>query len=374
MKAKILFVDDEPNILEGYQRSLRRDYDVTIAVGGAEGLKILREKDGFEVVVSDFKMPEMNGVEFLTKVREQFPDIVRVILTGQAEMSAAIDAINEGNIYRFLNKPCPQDLLRSTLDDCIRQYRLIVSERELLEQTLSGSVSVMVEMLSVASPLAFSSSSRIRSYAAKIAKGLGLEDVWSYEIAAMLSQIGCVSLSKELIQKKYLGEELDRAERRRYEEHPALAKSLLEKIPRLEQVAAMVGNQLKSYRAYGPAELGKPAAIGGQILRATIDFDHLYLKGETIKEALEQITKTPDVYNPDVVEQLAQLDFDPSKRLILKVHVGELTPSMHFVEDVLSTEGTLLVARGQRASMAVIAHLKNFVEEHAIEEPLVVSQ
>src|SRR4030042_1805929 len=92
----------------------------------------------YAVIVSDLKMPGMNGIKFLSKVREMAPDSVRVMLTGFAELQTAIDAVNEGNIFRFLTKPCPPDILSRALDMGIEQYRLITAERELLEQTLKG--------------------------------------------------------------------------------------------------------------------------------------------------------------------------------------------------------------------------------------------
>ena len=103
MNHKILFVDDEEELLHGFKRTLRKVFDIEVAVGPKKGLEILENNGPFSVVISDYQMPDMNGVEFLIKVKEKSPDTTRVILTGQADMQAAIDAINQGNIFRFLN-------------------------------------------------------------------------------------------------------------------------------------------------------------------------------------------------------------------------------------------------------------------------------
>lgn len=131
MNKRILFVDDETNVLHAYRRNLRNLFDVHIASDGYEGLKIINENEPFAVVISDYRMPEMDGIEFLHKVKEISPDTVRIVLTGYADLQTAIDAINEGNIFRFLTKPIPNDKLIISLNDAIEQYRLITTEKEL---------------------------------------------------------------------------------------------------------------------------------------------------------------------------------------------------------------------------------------------------
>lgn len=131
MSKKILFVDDEINVLHGYRRNLRSLFDVHIAQSGKEALKIISEQDDFAVVISDYRMPEMDGIELLHEVRKISPDTIRIILTGYADMQIAIEAINEGNIFRFLTKPISNDKLINTINDALEQYRLITTEKEL---------------------------------------------------------------------------------------------------------------------------------------------------------------------------------------------------------------------------------------------------
>jgi len=143
MNNRVLLVDDDPNILEGYKRSLRKKFDVTTALEGHAALEVISRKDTFATIVSDMAMPSMNGIQFLSRVKEISPDSVRIMLTGNADLNIAISAINEGNIFRFLTKPCPEDLFIKTLEAGIEQYRLITAERELLEKTLNGSINVL---------------------------------------------------------------------------------------------------------------------------------------------------------------------------------------------------------------------------------------
>lgn len=115
MNSRIVCVDDEPRILKGLRRRIGRDYDVSTAESGAEALALMKEEEPFQVVVSDMRMPGMTGAQFLAQVRTEYPDTVRILLTGQSDLNDAIAAVNEGNIFRFLSKPCPPEVLMPAL-------------------------------------------------------------------------------------------------------------------------------------------------------------------------------------------------------------------------------------------------------------------
>jgi CheY-like chemotaxis protein len=111
MADKILFVDDEPAVLDGYRRMLHREFEVDTATGGERGLMLIHDCGPYCVVISDMRMPGMNGAEFLSQVRQKTPETVRMLLTGYTDINAAIEAVNEGNIFRFLTKPCMKETL-----------------------------------------------------------------------------------------------------------------------------------------------------------------------------------------------------------------------------------------------------------------------
>src|SRR5690242_18933857 len=134
MNDTILFVDDDIRIISALQRNLYREYRVEIAAGPKDALEAIADAN-YAVVVSDLKMPGMSGIEFLAQVKESSPDTVRVLLTGQADLEAAIAAVNEGSVFRFLTEPCPKEVLTRTLDAALEQYRMITSEKELLQDT-----------------------------------------------------------------------------------------------------------------------------------------------------------------------------------------------------------------------------------------------
>ena len=189
----------------------------------------------------------MDGIQFLSRVRQTAPDSVRMMLTGNADLSTAIGAVNEGNIFRFLTKPCEQQALIKALSDGVRQYQLITAERELLEKTLRGSIKVLSEILHLLNPEAFGRASRITRYARKIASAMGVSDVWQIETAAALSQIGCVILPETALKKLYKGEELSGEESQLFAMHPYVGSDLLSHIPRMETIAKIIANQEKNF-------------------------------------------------------------------------------------------------------------------------------
>lgn len=131
MAEKILFVDDEAHVLEGYQRLLHREFAMSTAVGGFQGLAALQANGPFAVVISDMRMPEMSGVEFLAQVRQKAPLSVRMLLTGHADFEAAIEAVNRGNIYKFLTKPCEKATLVAAIQSGLALFRESAEQREL---------------------------------------------------------------------------------------------------------------------------------------------------------------------------------------------------------------------------------------------------
>src|SRR5208282_1041000 len=149
---KILLVDDDNSILDGYRRSLSREFPMETAVGGQQALQMVAESGPYAVVVSDMRMPGMDGIQLLSKIKALSPDTIRVMLTGNADTDTAVNAINEGSIFRFLNKPCSKEVMAKTLTAALVQYRLVNAEKQLLEQTLSGSMQVLTEVLSLVNP------------------------------------------------------------------------------------------------------------------------------------------------------------------------------------------------------------------------------
>ena len=373
MSEKVLYVDDDPNILAAHRRTLRNQFTVETAQGGREGLEIIAHNGPFAVVISDMRMPEMDGVEFLAKVKEITPDIVRIMLTGNADLQTSIDAVNKGKIFQFLTKPCPKETLVKSVEMALRQYQLIVAERQLLEETLNGSIQVMADILSMVSPTAFGRSGRIRRYVRHIAEKLSLSNVWEIEIAAMLSQVGCVSLPRETLEKVYADQDLTSKEREMFTSHPDVGGRLIVNIPRLGNAAHMIAHQNEPFSWDNTGESPRNrniVAVGGHILKVALDFDLLVIRGLSPETALAKLRGRKDIYDPDIVDAIADIQITPTENQRQAVRVSELVPGMILDEKVCSTKGGLLIPKGQEVTIPILEHLRRWSQGIGVEEPI----
>lgn len=371
MAEKILLVDDDTNILDGYRRILSREFLLETALGGEEALRMVAAHGPYAVVVSDMRMPGMDGIQLLGKVKAQAPNTVRVMLTGNADMDTAIDAINEGNIFRFLNKPCGKEMMAKTLTAALVQYRLVTAEDQLLEQTLSGCIQVLTEVLSLVNPAAFGRAERARRYIHQIVSAMKLGNPWQYEVAAMMSQLGCVTLAPETIQAVYSGEQLSANERAQYDAHPNVAYGLLSKIPRLEPIAWMIEHQNHPVSADDSA--GKDIRLGGEILRLTLAYEKLIQKGTSRNEAVHALALQNKGFSPEFFEALVALDPNAEEGEVRKCRIELLTVGMIVQSDVRTVDGMLLVSKGQEVSPPLILKLKNFHARRMIGAEVTIS-
>lgn len=371
MAEKILLVDDDTNILDGYRRILSREFLLETALGGEEALRMVAAHGPYAVVVSDMRMPGMDGIQLLGKVKAQAPNTVRVMLTGNADMDTAIDAINEGNIFRFLNKPCGKEMMAKTLTAALVQYRLVTAEDQLLEQTLSGCIQVLTEVLSLVNPAAFGRAERARRYIHQIVSAMKLGNPWQYEVAAMMSQLGCVTLAPETIQAVYSGEQLSANEQAQYDAHPNVAYGLLSKIPRLEPIAWMIEHQNHPVSADDSA--GKDIRLGGEILRLTLAYEKLIQKGTSRNEAVHALALQNKGFSPEFFEALVALDPNAEEGEVRKCRIELLTVGMIVQSDVRTVDGMLLVSKGQEVSPPLILKLKNFHARRMIGAEVTIS-
>lgn len=378
MDYKILCVDDDPNILQGYKRSLRRDFQIETAEGGREGLAVIERDGPFAVVVSDMRMPEMDGVQFLSGVKRLAPETVRMMLTGNADQQTAIDAVNEGSIFRFLTKPCLPEVLAKAIAAGVEQFRLITAERVLLEQTLNQNMQVLVDILALVNPTAFNRSNRIKRLARDLAGRLRVENVWEIEFAAMLSKIGCVAVAEEVLQKISRGENLTAAEVNLYQRHPQIGHDLIAKIPRMQTVAEIIAHQTRTINheivAVSPLANQETVRIGAHILKVVFDFDKLLLDGHFPHSACHELADRTGVYDPLVLNALRDLIENEADDYVTRlIFVVDLKPGMILSEPLFSTRDALLLPAGQEITISLILRLKSFAEAGFIKTRIVVN-
>jgi response regulator RpfG family c-di-GMP phosphodiesterase len=371
MTEKILFVDDEINILESITRQLRKRFTLKTACSGQEALQILKDEGPFAVIVSDMRMPGMDGVQLLSTVKDLFPDTVRMMLTGNADQGTAIEAVNKGQIFKFLNKPCSTAILVPSLALAQRQYRLITAEKELLDKTLKGSVKVLSELLSLSNPTAFSCGYRIKNIVVELAQLLQLGHIWKYEVAALMSQIGCITLPNDILNKKHANIDLTPGENEMYRNHPKVGASLLADIPRLESVVGMISEQLRRYDEFiEETSSDEESVMGAQILRVALDYDLLLFQGKKHKEAIKELSLEKGVYNPGILKVLNEVKLTDEHIRIVSLKVQDISIGMIVEEDILAKNGTLLAPKGQEITWSVLQGLSNFSKQVGVREPI----
>lgn len=364
MNPKILLVDDEEHVLSGYRRNLRSHFKIYIASSGKAGLELIEKEGPFSVVVSDFKMPEMNGNQFLHKVKKIAPETVRIMLTGFADLQTTIDAVNDGNIFRLLTKPCPTERLLTSLNDAVKQYNLINAEKILLDQTLKGSIKVLIDILASVNPTAFSRTSRFQKYIPQICSLLNIQNVWELEVAVLLSQIGLVVFPSEILERKFRGETLEENLEDLFYSHPDVGKSLLLNIPHLDTVAKVISYQFNSYSdSYKNTDgiIGEKIPLNSRILRVLNDFDSFVSQGFSFTESFEKVKQNNIDYDPNVIIALdAALAGIYDNLKLYTVNIEDVQIGVVAAADIVDKNGLVLVTRGSEITNLLKMKLLNY--------------
>ncbi|MEE8273507.1 MAG: HD domain-containing phosphohydrolase [Alphaproteobacteria bacterium] len=382
-KRKILFVDDEANILASFKRRLGKNFDISTAGGGEEALEVLKNDGPFAVIISDQRMPGMDGIEFLGEVKKRTPDTVRMMLTGHTDLETAVQAVNEGCIFRFYTKPCPPEVLADALEAGLNQYDLITAERELLERTLAGSVKVFVDVLSLVNPEAFRKAELIRGWVRDVARRMDLSNTWELNIAAMIAPIGMITLPAEITAKLHDGEMLSETEHEIFSRTPEISRNLISNIPRMENISKMIYYQQKGYDGSGfPMDTvsGDDIPLGARILRILND-----LAGVTEipnRAAFGELETRGGIYDPNVLRIVRSCFVDEkilqdgviSEKSVARVLAANLQAGSRLVSNIETEDGLLVLAAGSQISQAQIERLRNLQRVRSIKEPIYIQE
>jgi response regulator RpfG family c-di-GMP phosphodiesterase len=374
MTEKVLCVDDDVSALSSYHRQMRKNFNLETATNATDALKTLQTRGPFAVIVSDMRMPGMDGVQFLSRAKAIAPDSVRIMLTGFVEQRTAINAINEGSIFRFLTKPCATETLTQAISAGIAQYRLVTAEKELLGQTLRGSIRLLIDVLALVNPAAFGRTARIRQVVRQLTQALSLEHTWEFDIAAMLALIGCVTIPADVMEKIRRGETLAPEEAQLVAAHPTVGHDLIARIPRLEAVAEMIRYQDCAFdgsaSAVGVCKQGADIPLGARLLKVTLDHDALKSTGLTSVAAVRHMQQRPQQYDPQLLAAMQGIAKAEEALEIREVSAEDLTDHMVLADDVLSRSGILILSRGQEVTHHLRERLRNYARRAAIREPI----
>ena len=359
-RPRVLCVDDEPYVLDGLKRSLRARYDIVTTTEPAEALaRLAEEGNGFAVIISDMRMPQLTGVEVLERAKTVAPDTTRVLLTGDADIHGAMAAINQGHVFRFLLKPCPPLDLEATVRAAAEQHRLVHAERELLEATLKGSVDALMDTLGMAQPALFSRAGRLRRLAGNLCEKLAVPDAWQVEVAAQMGEIGAITLPPSVIPALEGGTPATEAEALMIARLPGLADSLLARIPRLEAVREIVRHQLPTDR--NPVTpLAAAAPEGARLLQAVREYDALVWRGMPADLAVAALSARK-IHSREVLVALAEVGgMRLPSEAVREIDVEELAVGQELADDLYSAKGLMLVGRGQVITERLLVRVRNY--------------
>lgn len=416
INATILFVDDEKNILSSLKRLFRPVVEnIFIAESGAEGLEILN-KESVDIIVSDMRMPEMDGAEFLGKISEKWPDTIRVLLTGYADITSTINAINKGSIYRYISKPWEDNdiiiSVRQALEQkFIREERdrllaltnkqneelmdlnanleaKVTARTEEVQQTMAqleitheslknnyeSTIKVFSSIIELREGGKNEDNERVTELAIKLAKitGMSESDIPQLYFASLLRNIGRIGFDDELIRKPY--ESLSNEEKATVKQHPVIGHGVLMGLDYLQDAAKIIRSQYERYDGEGfPDTLkGEEIPMGAKIIRLVSDYygyqtGLISIKHLSEVETRERIKhKRGMTYDPklvDILYEVLDLENNAKTEEATIIHEKSIKSSslkigMELTRDLTLKSGVVLLNKGQVLSEKLIRAIK----------------
>jgi ActR/RegA family two-component response regulator len=355
MTPRILFVDDDATLLTAFARNLCFDYELRTAESVELGLQMLAGSEPFAVVLTDMKMPQMSGLQFIEKARSISPDTIFMMLTGNQDVNTAISAINNGSVFRFLNKPCAICDVKNAIDAALRQHELVNVEKTLLEDTFLGAVSVLTDVLESLRPDAMQQSQRVDWIMKKCEVALGGHGSWEYRMAGRVGLVGFPLLPRD-DQQSFLELPPDDPKSLAILHQIALASArLLDHIPRLHNVSHMIKLQSSMDGSALQEELDFTSVhLGATLLRLAIHWTTLTHQRVPNDAAIDMLYRLLPNMTPAVESALISADRSFAITEVQRVALFELVEGMVLAEDVISNNGTTLLRKGRPLTDTVI--------------------
>ncbi len=315
MKHAVLCVDDDASILEGYRRVLGQRFELYLARGPFQGIEKLESGPEYSVAVVDMRMPEMNGIEFLKRVQVRSPQTRRIMLSGDAEQSTAVDAVNQGHVSAYLAKPCPSQALLAAVQAAADEWEAQAQERAALRKAQAGALRALLEMLKAADPALHARCLRVRSLGERLlaARGLGMD--WQMEASLLLSQAACLYLRGDIRAKRASAEALSGVEEMALEGHVPLGAAWLQGIPGYEGIAQAIAAQRKPYRGADPAEelQGPALPLASRVACLAADWERYSAGDRPVEEVRSKLHERWERYDPELLAAALALRLRPER-------------------------------------------------------------
>lgn len=360
-EVRILLVDDEPNLLAGLRRQLGRRYNLTTRESGAEALATLKGGGRYAVIVSDMRMPGIDGATLLSEFARLSPATVRVMLTGNADQETAARAVNEGAVFRFLNKPVEPERLVAALDAGIERWRATEAEKELLEKTLAGTVKLLVDLLSASHPGSMARIETMRKVALPLADRLCSQLHWAINLACLMVDIGLL----------FVPTESNAVDALPSPEATIAAAELLRRIPRLDIVGGLLAAVADTEAAPEPRLVVAVAILRFAQAVARTPPGGAAPLGPAVNFALERMELPDNVYEAVHAEfgDAGKLEWKTTLVDLNRLHPGDVT-----TKEIVTVDGVLLLGAEVTLTDALIARLRLAGRSRPVLSPFAVSR
>jgi len=355
----ILIVDDDRDLLHALSEGLLGSFRVETCSDPKQALERLRTMSELAVVVADMRMPGMSGLELLQHARSIAPGASRVMLTSADDAQTAIAAINEGNVCRFLTKPCSLQVLEAAIWEALDLRQTLHQLLEAQFRMVAGMVEVLSKVIQMVNPESHALAQRLRQRMRELALEMIHPDFWELEVAAMLAPLGAVGAN--------LSSAVTNPAAAFSGDFPQAAAALLRQVPRMEKIAGVVAYLGKNFDGMGQPQDGIAGAqipLGTRMLRIVLDMEERVRTGCTAGEALRLMQKEEGVYDPGVLAAaLACFGEDSSAHLSDSTPVAwaNLQEGDTLADDIPSETGALLLTKGCR----VTPNLKRMLQQMA---------
>lgn len=370
---RVLLVDDEPNVVAAFKRKLSSSYDVAVATSASQAISLLKAGPTPAVVVSDMHMPGVQGVELLREISKLSPDTTRIMLTGLADQKTAARAINEGQVFRFLAKPCSIETLENAVKDGVERKALLAHERDLLQNTLGGVIRLLNDLLTFVDPDGIARAARMRQILREIGTKLQISTV-ELELAALLQGVGRLALPLEVLLKISQGQKLSEVEEHSLNGSVETTVRLLKVIPRFERLSQVLEFWHQGIAASDEAMREQVALFGlaAKIFDAHPDEALIYnlSVGERAACTQEEL-KLLERLDQHAQQTIGTAAKEPEG---FAVKVRELCPGHRLLSDVKDKNGKLLLRKGFVVSPAVLTKVLTYHSMVGLLEPILVHE
>ncbi len=374
----VLVVDDTEANVDILVDALGELYDVSVAMDGVAALEAIAEETP-DLILLDIMMPEMDGYEVCRRLKgdERYASIPVIFLTALTEIENKTKGFQMGAVD-YITKPFEIAEVNARVKTHLKLRLAELELRDLVVKTLGGAIDVLTEILSVANPTAFSRTSRLKGHVTKMMAAANLTAFWQIRMAAMLSQIGCVIVSPETIEKIFRGQNVTVDETKTYHRHPQIGYDLIRKIPRLSEVAEIIARQQELQKEtgfQGDDQAQRMIQIGSRILKLALDYEKLTYSGKTPAEALAALKTNEREFGAKLLELFSRMigsEPEPAHKEVRELYPQDIAVGMVISRDVFTSSDVVLIKAGTKVNSFLFEILSNSSKSEFRDETIQV--